>query len=139
VQCFSNLFSFPLKLFSYKDRLSDMYTCADSNTDSAKGVTSDGLEVVQPGLERVGYTRQPYEQQAAGFNHSEEKAHIFAPALPQEMICGLRKVTFWLSLAITALAIIVVGVAIGLGVGLSQANKSNSKMFFNFEYRMLII
>ena len=116
-----------------------MYTYADSNTDSAKEVTSDGLEVAQPGLERVGYTRQPYEQQPTSFNHSEERMHTFAPSIPQEMICGLHKVTFWLTLAITALVIIVVGVAIGLGVGLSQANKSNSKMFFNFEYRMLII
>lgn len=114
-----------------------MYTYADSHTDSAKEVASDGLEVAQPGLETVGYTRQPYEQQTASFNHSEEKPHVFAPALPQEMICGLHKVTFWLSFAITALVIIVAGVAIGLGVGLSQANKSNSKMFFNFKYRML--
>jgi hypothetical protein len=107
-----------------------MYTHANFNTDSAKEVTSDGLEVVQPGLERVGFSSQPYQQQPASFNHSEGKAHISAP--PQEMICGLRKVTFWLSLAITILAIIMVGVAIGLGVGLSQANKSNSKMLFNF-------
>lgn len=113
---------FPWKLFPYKDRLSDMYTHADSNTDSAKEVTLDGLEVVQPGLESVGFSSQPYQQQPASFNHSEGK----------EMICGLRKVTFWLSLAITILAIIMVGVAIGLGVGLSQANKSNSKMLFNF-------
>lgn len=114
-----------------------MYTCADPSTDSAKEVASDGLEVIQPGLEEVGYTRQSYQQQPASFSYSEEKAHTFAPVLLQETICGLHKVTFWLSFAITALVIIVAGVAIGLGVGLSQANKSNSKMFFNFKYRML--
>jgi hypothetical protein len=108
-----------------------MYTHADSNTHSAKEVTSDGLdglEVVQPGLERVGFSSQSYQQQPASFNHPEDKTHIFAPVLPQETICGLRKVTFWLSLAITIVAIIMVGVAVGLGMGMSQAKKSNCKI-----------
>lgn len=55
-----------------------------------------------------------------------------APILqPQNTICGLRKVTFWLALAIAVLGAIIIAVAIGLGVGLSQRGTTNGALSLN--------
>ncbi|KAJ5689669.1 hypothetical protein N7462_004061 [Penicillium macrosclerotiorum] len=90
-------------------------------------VVSDGLEVTQPGLESFGSTERRYQQQQfLNSNKPRGEAYEIAPAIPTETICGLRNVTFWLSLVIAILVVIVVGVAVGLGVGLSQGNRNNN-------------
>lgn len=73
-----------------------------------------GLEVVQPGLEPV------YLQQLQHVNYAGKKLN--ESAVEGSRICGLRKVTFWLVIAVVALSAIVIGVGVGLGVGMNRSN-----------------
>ncbi|KAE8381585.1 hypothetical protein BDV26DRAFT_255132 [Aspergillus bertholletiae] len=89
-------------------------------SDSFKEVAqTHGIEVVQPGLETV--PNQIYPQRV-----------VPVPALADEpvprdnRICGLRKMTFWLIVAVAALIAIVVALAVGLGVGLTRSHSTST-------------
>lgn len=76
-----------------------------------------GLEVVQPGLE-LAYSHQNHITKYPGGNITNQPGGAETPR-----VCGLRKVTFWLVMAVVALSAIATGLGIGLGVGLSNARR----------------
>ncbi|OGM42764.1 hypothetical protein ABOM_008155 [Aspergillus bombycis] len=88
-------------------------------SDSFKEVTQiHGIEVVQAGLEPVPNQNNPH--------------HVIVPVLANESvprktrICGLRKMTFWLVVAVAALVAVVIALAVGLGVGLTRSHSTST-------------
>ena len=89
-------------------------------SDSFKEVAQiHGIEVVQAGLEPVPNQNNPH--------------HAIVPVLANESvprenrICGLRKMTFWLAVAVAALVAVVIALAVGLGVGLTSTSGVTSR------------
>ncbi|PLB46417.1 hypothetical protein P170DRAFT_477297 [Aspergillus steynii IBT 23096] len=76
------------------------------------------LEVAQhpPDVSYRGLSPDQYQYTPMAYASGPEKGS--QAGLAEGTTCGLRKVTFWLSLAIAGLVVIVVAIAVGLGVGL---------------------
>lgn len=86
-----------------------------------------GLEPVQPGLEQHHQQYRPFPDAQGHYpanSQSTEKPPRSSSRQGGGTICGLRKPTFWLALALAT--VIVIAAAVGGGVGATQAGKSSS-------------
>ncbi|KAJ5549307.1 hypothetical protein N7513_006541 [Penicillium frequentans] len=91
-----------------------------SLADTSKQVrTSVGMEVVQASLE-VDHRHAVY--------YLGDTPLVKADPPPKRTVCGLRRVTFWLTMCIVLMTIVVFAIAIGLAMGLTHQN--NSRMNF---------
>lgn len=89
-----------------------------SLADTSKQVrTSVGLEVVQAPLE-VDYRH--------AVHHLDDTPLAQDNPPPKRTVCGLRRVTFWLTMCILLLMIMVFAIAIGLAMGLTHHNSAHS-------------
>lgn len=95
--------------------------------DSFKEVkTIDGIEVVQDAPEIDPRHRQsPASYSQVANSVTGTRAVNYPVESSRNTICGLRRVTFWLTTGIATLTIVVVAVAIGLAVGLTQQHSTN--------------
>ena len=89
-----------------------------------------GLEFVQPGFEqqhRPGFADAQGHYPSTGSQLTEKQPRSSRHGSGNGTICGLRKPTFWLALALAT--VIVLAAGIGGGVGGTQAGKSSSGEF----------
>ena len=88
-----------------------------SLADTSKQVrTSVGMEVVQASLE-VDHRHAVY--------YLGDTPLVKADPPPKRTVCGLRRVTFWLTMCIVLMTIVVFAIAIGLAMGLTHQNSTN--------------
>ncbi len=91
-----------------------------------------GLEFVQPGFEQQHRPGFPDAAAQGNYPYTGSQLPEKQPRNSRHgngTICGLRKPTFWLALALAT--VIVLAAGIGGGVGGTQAGKSSSGEFLN--------
>lgn len=94
-----------------------------SLVDTSKQVrTSVGMEVVQAPLE-VDHRHAVY--------YLGDTPLVKADPPPKRTVCGLRRVTFWLTMCIVLMTIVVFATAIGLAMGLTHQSGTD----ISFQHR----